>query len=611
MKKHFSAKLLSVIFALVFVFSSFSISAVATTVKCDSHVFDDGVFIKEPTCTQAGTVLYSCCNCEYSKKEIVVPAGHFYGYDYLEETYIAPTCVSEGYEHYVLTCPKCEEVILEIENVLTEEEHKWTDVEVLRRETCAKEGIMAVVCELCGEEDTRLIYPNNDHSSKSGGIPAMPTCTEDGYYDLGYCEECKTDLGWEKVPAYGHSKDNYRLIKEPTCTEPGLAYYNCTNYNYNGACGFVGEEEIPALGHNYVKDGVWIGSDCCVQGRDPGFYCTTCGDVLVETTYPEYFEHDFKIDILAVADAENNGRALYTCQNETETSWLHVFEIEYSISDVIPEVSEDGNIIVNTDKTGVVGNIRDITGLDEENVVFEVIEENNAILDENSNIVVSGDGYIKVWVKTPAHEAIVMIETKICDSLEIIAENEVETGRVLEFEVVKNPGSVVATDVQWTSSDEDVVFVSDGRLVAIGTGTVVLTATVGDLSASKEITLVTSSDSRSVKFVAVDKMHYIIEDYYLVFNGETLYWSDASTIRFKVHTYETFPFETYIVYANGSAITADADGYYTISADSGEVRIAVSGAMYEENDNGTAEKINFWQAIINFFKKIFSFFGIK
>lgn len=610
MKKQYSLKILSVIIALVFVLSGLSVCSFAATDKCDAHVFDDGTVIKEATCTTAGSILYACVNCDYTKKEVVVPEGHFYSYDYLEETYIAPTCVSEGYEHYVLTCPKCDEVILEIENVLTEGDHKWVDVKVLQEADCVTFGSKLVKCNLCGVEEIHDIYPNQEHCGKAG-IQLPATCTENGITSFGNCYNCGHSIPSEIVPAYGHSKDNYRLIKEPTCTEPGLAYYNCTNINYNGACGFVGEEEIPALGHNYVQDGKWIGSDCCVQGREPGFYCTTCGDVLVETTYPEYFEHDFKIDILAVADAENNGRALYTCQNDTETSWVHVFEIEYSISDVIPEVSEDGNIIVNTDKTGVVGNIRDITGLDEENVVFEVIEENNAVLDENGNLVVSGVGYIKVCVKTPAHEAIVVIETKICDTLEIIAENEVETGRVLEFEVVKNPGSIVATDVQWASSDEDIVFVSDGRLVAIGTGTVMLTATVGELTVSKEITLVPASDARNIKFIAIEKMHYIVEDYFGVFNGDSLYWSNVDSLRFKVRVYETFPFETYIVYANGKEITADAEGYYTIPANSGEVRISVTGAMFEANEEGSAEKVSFLQAIINLFKQILAFFGIK
>lgn len=610
MKKQYFLKFLAVIFALVFVLSGLSVCSFAATDKCDAHVFDDGTVIKEASCTTAGSILYACVNCDYTKKEVVVPEGHFYSYDYLEETYIAPTCVSEGYEHYVLTCPKCDEVILEIENVLTEGDHKWVDVKVLQEADCVNFGSKLVKCNLCGVEETHDIYPNQKHSGKAG-IQLPATCTENGIISFGICYNCGHSIPSEIEPAYGHSKDNYRLIKEPTCTEPGLAYYNCTNINYNGACGFVGEEEIPALGHNYVQDGKWIGSDCCVQGREPGFYCTTCGDVLVETTYPEYFEHDFKIDILAVADAENNGRALYTCQNDTETSWVHVFEIEYSISDVIPEVSEDGNIIVNTDKTGVVGNIRDITGLDEENVVFEVIEENNAVLDENGNLVVSGDGYIKVCVKTPAHEAIVVIETKICDTLEIIAENEVETGRVLEFEVVKNPGSIVATDVQWTSSDEDIVFVSDGKLIAVGIGKVELTATVGNLTVTKEIEVLPSSEARKVSFSAIDKMHYIVEDYYAVYNGVNLYWSDAGELRFRVRTYSTFPFETYMVYMNGKELVADGDGYYTVSKDSGDVRITVSGAMYEESEEGTTEKVNFWQAIINFFKKILSFFGIK
>ena len=103
-------------------------------------------------------------------------------------------------------------------------------------------------------------------------------------------------------------------------------------------------------------------------------------------------------------------------------------------------------------------------------------------------------------------------------------------------------------------------------------------------------------------------MHYIVEDFYAVYNMDTLYWSNEGAMRFRVHAYDTFPFETFIVYVDGKAVEADADGYYYVSADTAEVRVTVSGAMYEEDEGG---KINFWQALVNFFKKILSFFGIK
>lgn len=606
MKKQHSFKIVSVILAVVLALGSFSVCAFGEESVCTEHSFDDGTVIKEATCTETGTVLYSCVNCDYSKKEVVVPEGHFYSYDYLEETYIASTCVSEGYEHYVLTCPKCEEVIIDLEYVLTEKKHDWVDVKVLQQADCLVPGYKLVKCSLCGVEETVIIHPNQNHSGKEGTQHPV-TCTENGIINFGNCYVCGESIPLVIEPATGHSKDNYRLIKEPTCTEPGLAYYDCTHINYYGPCGFVGEEEIPALGHDYVETCSYVPADCGVQGVEPGLACTRCGDVLIEATYPEYFDHDFKIDILSAADAQNNGKALYTCQNETDTSWVHIFELEFSLSDVVPEASEDGRFVIDADKAGIVGNIRDITGIYEENVSFTVEDTDGITINENGNIVADNSGVMTVLVTTPANAARIEVEVRLFDSLEIAAEDTLETGAVLDIEVFKQPFGVKADDVIWTSSDESIVFVSDGRLVAIGTGTVTLTATSGNLTVSKEITFVSSGETRDIRFVAIDKMHYIVEDYYGVFNGDTLYWSDSASIRFKVRTYGTFPFEAYIVYINGAEAEADANGYFTVPADSGSTKVTITGAMYESGAE-EGEKVSFWQAIINFFNKIIAFF---
>ena len=110
-------------------------------------------------------------------------------------------------------------------------------------------------------------------------------------------------------------------------------------------------------------------------------------------------------------------------------------------------------------------------------------------------------------------------------------------------------------------------------------------------------------------------MHFIIEDYFAVYNGANLYWSDSDVIRFRVHVYQTFPFETYIVYINGEAVEPDENGYYTVPANAGDIRVTISGAMYNDDGNGSGSKWSFWEwllalirKIINFFKNLF---GIK
>ena len=110
---------------------------------------------------------------------------------------------------------------------------------------------------------------------------------------------------------------------------------------------------------------------------------------------------------------------------------------------------------------------------------------------------------------------------------------------------------IYGTEIEWTSSDESVVFFSNGKLYAIGTGTVTLTATSGLLTAKKTITVVEGGNVRKVNFTPMANMHFIVEDYYAVFNGAAMNWSDDYEIRFRVYPYSSFAFETYIVYING------------------------------------------------------------
>ena len=106
----------------------------------------------------------------------------------------------------------------------------------------------------------------------------------------------------------------------------------------------------------------------------------------------------------------------------------------------------------------------------------------------------------------------------------------------------------------------------------------------------------------------MDKMHFIVEDYFAVFNSANLYWSDADEIRFRVYTYQTFPFETYIVYINGQAVEPDENGYYTVPANAGEVRVTISGAMYDDDGNGSASKWSFWEWLLALIRKIINVF---
>ena len=77
------------------------------------------------------------------------------------------------------------------------------------------------------------------------------------------------------------------------------------------------------------------------------------------------------------------------------------------------------------------------------------------------------------------------------NSIALDAENLVLTvGESAKVKASPNPWNYELTNVTWTSSDESVASVSGGEIIAVGEGTAVITASVGDLSAECVVTVV-------------------------------------------------------------------------------------------------------------------------
>lgn len=66
------------------------------------HSYDDGAVTKEPTCTEAGTMSYACGNCGKTYTEEIAAAGHSW-----TDQVTQPTCTAEGYTTH--TCANCGE----------------------------------------------------------------------------------------------------------------------------------------------------------------------------------------------------------------------------------------------------------------------------------------------------------------------------------------------------------------------------------------------------------------------------------------------------------------------------------------------------------------------
>lgn len=322
------------------------------------------------------------------------------------------------------------------------------------------------------------------------------------------------------------------------------------------------------------------------------------GDTLTAPEVQSYesadgFIHQFKSwdKELAVV----TGAATYTAIYTEPCDYTEIDRLEETLNDILAGgLVDDETLNEYKDK------------IDDIKAKLEVINANRNTLDKDNQAdidVVVGD----------LEELVDYIYPDVGSTLEIVGASTFYTGSILDLKAVKMPANAVISDVQWTSSDDSIVFCSNGKLFAIGIGKVTLTAKRGILTATKTINVVEGGDVRAINFISMDKAHIIVEDYFTVFNAAGLYWSDANEIRFRVHVYQNFPYETYIVYINGVEAEADADGYYTVPANAGNVRVSIAGAVYKDDADGTGSsgKWSFWEWLLMIFRKIAALFGIE
>lgn len=278
-----------------------------------SHIWDDGILTKQPTCVQEGTRGYTCATCQGTKIEMLPKTTwHDYGVWTMldEDTHqhicnncsetesdyhtwddgkitTQPTCVKEGVKTY--TCVVCrgtkaemlpkttwhnygswtmvnEDIHQHICNNCPETEsapHGWDDGEITKQPTCAEDGVKTYTCAVCKGTKKESIE-KLPHRWNNGIITQQPTCGEEGVrtYTCAACEENRT----ESIETLPHSWDSGRITMQPTCGEDGIKTFTCNN------CGGNRTERVAKTGdHQYGK---WIQGDAQYHKR----VCDTCGD---------------------------------------------------------------------------------------------------------------------------------------------------------------------------------------------------------------------------------------------------------------------------------------------------------------------------------------------
>ena len=153
--------------------------------------------------------------------------------------------------------------------------HKSTYWEIDKQATCTQNGSKHKECTVCHEKlDTEVIealgHDLVHHEKKE------PTDTEVGYKAYDTCTRCSYTT-YEELPATGHTKSEWIIDVEATCTEKGSKHKECTVCHEK-----LITEVIEALGHDLVHHEK-EDPTCTGNGHKAYDTCTRCS----YTTYEE------------------------------------------------------------------------------------------------------------------------------------------------------------------------------------------------------------------------------------------------------------------------------------------------------------------------------------
>ena len=155
------------------------------------------------TCTEAGSITYTCGKCGRSYTETIPAAGHKAG-EALRENIVDATCTEGGSYDTVVRCTVCSAELSRETVAVPAAGHSWNEWEITTAPGCETEGVKTSTCTVCGEKRTEKIDELGHDMVYTPSKDA--TCTEPGESASAYCSRCDyvEEVGGV-IPALGHA----------------------------------------------------------------------------------------------------------------------------------------------------------------------------------------------------------------------------------------------------------------------------------------------------------------------------------------------------------------------------------------------------------------------
>ena len=254
-----------------------------------THNWDQGQTLSEPTCTEAGDVLYTCTWCALTEHRAIAPTGHSYS-----SVVTAPTCTEQGYTTHTCHCGNSY-----VDSYVDSLGHNYGEWYTVTAPTCTEEGLEQHNCTRCEHSETRVIAVSG-HSYTS--VVTDPTCTEQGYTThTCHCGDSYVD---SYVDALDHDYGDWFVVTDASCTEDGQERHNCSRCDHHET------RVVQATGHNYVDS---IFEPTCTEQGFTAHICSNCRDTYTDS-YTDALGHDYDDwDVVMEATCTEDGLQQRVC----------------------------------------------------------------------------------------------------------------------------------------------------------------------------------------------------------------------------------------------------------------------------------------------------------